>query len=175
MTQQGLPLEAAALRALSDLAPEQRRLRCEQGTARGHRQPDAFLTAVAVRVDLLPGRTTIGSGADADLRLEGVESLHAEVRHNEDDEYVLYSYAPTGGGRPNLPHSSEDARILRTGSRIEIGSWRLAFYREEFAAPRSTVRRPARGRVRLPETAAGSPLRVGGARLTRRRKGFADE
>lgn len=83
--------------------------------------------------DLLPGRTTIGSGKDADLRLEGVEALHAEVRHNEDDEYVLYSYAPTGGGRPNLPHSSEDARILRTGSRIEIGSWRLAFYREEFA------------------------------------------
>lgn len=83
--------------------------------------------------DLLPGRTVIGSGPDADLRLEGVEARHAEIRHNEDDEYVLYSFAPTGGGRPNLPHSSENARILRTGSRIEIGQWRLAYYREEFA------------------------------------------
>ncbi len=83
--------------------------------------------------DLLPDRTVIGSGADADLRLEGVESHHAEIRHNEDDEYVLYSFAPTGGGRPNLPHSTDDARILRTGSRIEIGPWRFAYYREEFA------------------------------------------
>lgn len=83
--------------------------------------------------DLLPGRTVIGSGPDADLRLEGLEARHAEIRHNADDEYVLYSFAPTGGGRPNLPHSSDDARILRTGSRIEIGSWRVAYYREEFA------------------------------------------
>lgn len=83
--------------------------------------------------DLLSGRTTIGSGPDADLRLDGLEKLHAEIRHNEDDEYVLYSFAATGGGRPNLPHSKEDARILRTGSRIEIGPWRLAYYREEFA------------------------------------------
>lgn len=83
--------------------------------------------------DLLPDRTTIGSAPDADLRLEGVETHHAEIRHNEDDEYVLYSFAPTGGGRPNLPHSSDDARILRTGSRIEIGPWRFAYYREEFA------------------------------------------
>lgn len=83
--------------------------------------------------DLLPGCTVIGSGPDADLRLEGLEARHAEVRHNDDDEYVLYSYAATGGGRPNLPHSTENARILRTGSRIEIGPWRLAYYREEFA------------------------------------------
>lgn len=83
--------------------------------------------------DLLPGRTTIGSGSGVDLQLEGLETLHAEIRHNEDDEYVLYSFAATGGGRPNLPHSKDDARILRTGSRIEIGPWRLAYYREEFA------------------------------------------
>lgn len=83
--------------------------------------------------DLLPDRTTIGSGPDADLRLEGLEPLHAEIRHNRDDEYVLYPFAPTGGGRPNLPHSSENARILRTGSRIELGTWRLAYYREKFA------------------------------------------
>lgn len=83
--------------------------------------------------DLLPDRTRIGSGPDADLRLEGLEAIHAEIRHNEDDEYVLYSFAPVGGGRPNLPHGADNARILRTGSRIEIGTWRLAYYREEFA------------------------------------------
>ena len=83
--------------------------------------------------DLLPGKTLIGSGPDADLRLDGLESIHAEIRQDENDEYVLYSLAPTGGGRANLPHSSDDARILRTGSRIEMGTWRLAYYREEFA------------------------------------------
>lgn len=83
--------------------------------------------------DLRPDRTVIGSSPDADLRLDGLEARHAEIRHNDDDEYVLYSYAPTGGGRPNLPHGSDNARILRTGSRIELGHWRLAFYREEFA------------------------------------------
>lgn len=83
--------------------------------------------------DLLPDRTVIGSSPDADLRLDGLEAVHAEIRHNEDDEYVLYPHAPTGGGWPNLPHSSDGARILRTGSRIELGTWRLAYYREEFA------------------------------------------
>jgi hypothetical protein len=83
--------------------------------------------------DLLPEKTLIGSGPDADVRLDGLEPIHAEIRHDENDEYVLYSLAPTGGGRPNLPHSSDDARILRTGSRIEMGTWRLAYYREEFA------------------------------------------
>ncbi len=38
-----------------------------------------------------------------------LKAIHAEVRRNEDDEYVLYSYGATGGGRPNLPHSSDDA------------------------------------------------------------------
>lgn len=83
--------------------------------------------------DLRPDVTVIGSGPDANLRLEGLEGRHAEIRHNEDDEYVLYPLAATGGGRPNLPHGSDTARILRTGSRLEIGRWRLAFYREEFA------------------------------------------
>lgn len=83
--------------------------------------------------DLRPDVTVIGSGPDADLRLEGLEARHAEIRHNEDDEYVLHPLAATGGGRPNLPHGSDGARILRTGSRVEVGRWRLAFYREEFA------------------------------------------
>lgn len=38
--------------------------------------------------DLLPGVTVIGSGPDADLRLEGLAARHAEIRRDERDEYV---------------------------------------------------------------------------------------
>jgi hypothetical protein len=87
--------------------------------------------------DLLPGTTVIGSGPDAHLRLPGLAAVHAEVRHEDDDEYVLYDVEPTGGG-----HTREDGpvgsrpprgRILRTGARIDLGEWRLAYFREEFA------------------------------------------
>ncbi|WP_368496450.1 FHA domain-containing protein [Herbiconiux sp. A18JL235] len=87
--------------------------------------------------DLLPDRTVIGSAADADLRLDGLAPYHAEVRHEDDDEYVLYDIEPTGGG-----HAREDGpvggrpprgRILRTGARIDLGEWKLAYFREEFA------------------------------------------
>ncbi len=37
------------------------------------------------------GTTTIGSSPDADLRLEGLEPLHAEIRHDEHDDYVFRS------------------------------------------------------------------------------------
>jgi hypothetical protein len=90
-------------------------------------------------VDLLPEVTRIGSGPEADLRLPGLEPLHAEIRHEADDEYVLYGIAPIGGGaaRPDEGASAEGGsargRILRTGARIELGSWRLAYFREEFA------------------------------------------
>ena len=33
--------------------------------------------------------TTIGSGADCDIRLPGLEPLHAEIRHDDEDEFVL--------------------------------------------------------------------------------------
>ncbi|MCS5718035.1 hypothetical protein N1027_07775 [Herbiconiux sp. CPCC 205763] len=92
--------------------------------------------------DLLPGVTRIGSGDDADLRLPGLEALHAEIRHNDDDEYVLHGLAPIGGGsaRPDDMPSPQGAerpgdlgRILRTGARLDLGPWRLAYFREEFA------------------------------------------
>ena len=79
--------------------------------------------------DLLPGVTRIGSGPDADLRLPGLEPLHAEIRHDADDEYVLHALAPTGGGAAG--HDTD--RVLRTGARIDLGSWRVAYFREEFA------------------------------------------
>ncbi|MFB2596504.1 FHA domain-containing protein [Herbiconiux sp. P17] len=92
--------------------------------------------------DLLPGVTTIGSGPDADLRLPGLEPLHAEIRHDADDEYVLHALAPIGGGSgwpgdvaapDGTDRPGQRGRILRTGARLDLGSWRLAYFREEFA------------------------------------------
>lgn len=70
--------------------------------------------------DLLPGSTVIGSGAEADLRLPGLASTSAVVRHNAGDEYVLEVM-----GMPPV--------TLRTGARIELGVWRMAYFRAEFA------------------------------------------
>lgn len=70
--------------------------------------------------NLLPTTTTIGAAADADLQLAGVGEFAAVIRHTVRDEYLLEveGLAPV---------------TLRTGSRIEVGPWRMAFFREEFA------------------------------------------
>ncbi|MET1052238.1 MAG: FHA domain-containing protein [Mycetocola sp.] len=81
--------------------------------------------------DLLPTVTRIGSGESADLRLAGLADLQAEIVHDKNDEYVYYP-----GGRRERPTSNgakATGQILRTGARIELGSWRMAFFREEFA------------------------------------------
>jgi hypothetical protein len=85
--------------------------------------------------DLLPGTTTIGSSPRADLQLPGLKPLHAEIRHDHNDEYRLFaigevaaSSRPAEGGR-----SASGGQILRTGSRLEMGPWRMGYFREEFA------------------------------------------
>lgn len=84
--------------------------------------------------DLRPGRTVIGSGPDADLQLPGLAEVHAIIEHTDDDEYVLRPLDRTLGGRAVEPGGpAENVRVLRTGARIELGPWRMAFYREEFA------------------------------------------
>lgn len=78
--------------------------------------------------ELTEERTTIGSGDGAVLRLPGLEDLHAEVLHTDDDEYVLVPYGPVTGGV-----SGQGETVLRTGARIQLGDWALAFFREEYA------------------------------------------
>lgn len=86
--------------------------------------------------NLLPTTTTIGSAAEASLQLGGLKSFHAEIRHDENDEYVLY---PLGEMSGNVRDSDDGGyergrgQILRTGARIEMGPWRMAYFREEFA------------------------------------------
>ena len=86
--------------------------------------------------DLLDGTTTIGSSVDADLRLEGLDPIHAEIRHDDNDDYVLYVLSSVSEELPILlptRSSKSGGRILRTGARIELGPWRMGFFREEFA------------------------------------------
>lgn len=84
------------------------------------------------RVHLLrPGITTIGSDPLSDLRLDGIAPRQAEVRRDEDDEYVLVDLddaTPTRvNGEPGGRH------VLRTGTRIEMGPWTMSYWREEYA------------------------------------------
>jgi len=82
--------------------------------------------------ELTQTTTTIGSGETADLRLEGIDPLHAEIRHDANDEYVLFVNGESAGF-PVLDPDTGRGRVLRTGARIDIGEWRLAYFREEFA------------------------------------------
>ncbi|WP_174843853.1 FHA domain-containing protein [Cryobacterium cheniae] len=83
--------------------------------------------------DLLPTLTTVGSAPDADLRLGGLQPFHAEIRHDDNDEYVLYPLGDVSGGANRNYRQGGDGQILRTGARIEMGPWRMAFFREEYA------------------------------------------
>lgn len=71
---------------------------------------------------------TIGGDAGADLQLAGLDPLHAEIRHDENDEYIL---VPHGEVRGSVNRTGPS--VLRTGARIQVGQWRLAYFREEFA------------------------------------------
>ena len=82
--------------------------------------------------------TTIGSGPDCDLVLDGLESRQAEIRRDEDDEYVVVATGTmpcrvhgrtvgTVNGRPGY------SQPLRTGSRIDLGPWSMIYFRLEYA------------------------------------------
>ena len=85
--------------------------------------------------NLLPDGTTIGSGTEVDLQLEDLNPIHAEIRHTADDEYVLYPIGElTGSSRLAGAGGRRDGgQVLRTGTRIEFGKWKMAYFREEFA------------------------------------------
>lgn len=75
--------------------------------------------------------TRIGSTPDSDLLLDAVDDQQAEIRRNEHDEYVLVSLSPRVATRVNGQVVTE--QLLRTGSRIELGDYRMAYFREEYA------------------------------------------
>ena len=77
------------------------------------------------------GSTRIGSAEGMDLVLEGTDGFHAEIVRTDEDEYELVARSThmlTTVGGQQLPRQT-----LRTGSRIEIGPWRMSYVRDEFA------------------------------------------
>ncbi|RLQ84666.1 hypothetical protein D9V28_08610 [Mycetocola zhadangensis] len=81
--------------------------------------------------DLLPTVTRIGSSVSSDLQLAGLRDHHAEIVHDKNDEYVFYPSVEAGASTSSGRRT--DGQILRTGARIELGPWRMGFFREEFA------------------------------------------
>ena len=75
--------------------------------------------------------TTIGGGADCDIRLPGLEPLHAEIRHDDEDEFVLERIGAAADTR--VHGAPVQSAILRTGCGVDLGEWHLSFFREEYA------------------------------------------
>lgn len=75
--------------------------------------------------------TTIGSDPSCDIQLSGLAPLHAVVEHDAHDELVIHDRAGLRTTRVNgVP---VERRVLRTGARIEVGNWILAYRRAEYA------------------------------------------
>jgi hypothetical protein len=80
-------------------------------------------------VHWLEETTWIGSDTSCEVRLEGLAPRHAQVVHDEEDEYVLL--AVDGSVRV---HGARVARqMLRTGARVDLGGYTMVFRREEYA------------------------------------------
>ncbi len=75
--------------------------------------------------------TRIGSGVDCQIRLAGLEPLHAEIRHDEKDDFVLVRTGLAGSLR--VYGAEVETAILRTGSGIALDEWELTFIRDEYA------------------------------------------
>ena len=75
--------------------------------------------------------TTIGSGPACDIQVPGLATEHAEVRHDDLDEFVIVHLARDGVTRVN--GAPVESQVLRTGSRVEVGGLTLVYQREEYA------------------------------------------
>ncbi|MET3720872.1 FHA domain-containing protein [Arthrobacter sp. UYCo732] len=71
---------------------------------------------------------SIGAASGSDLQLSGLDPVHAQIQHDENDEYVLVPHGAVSGSVNRSGPS-----VLRTGARIKLGQWCVAFFREEFA------------------------------------------
>ncbi|MFD5213317.1 GNAT family N-acetyltransferase [Microbacterium sp. NPDC058345] len=70
--------------------------------------------------------THVGSAEDADLLLRDTDPLHAKIKHDLGDEYVLEMV-----GKGDSSHGPD--ATLRTGAQFTAGPWRLVYARDEFA------------------------------------------
>lgn len=86
----------------------------------------------ATRVFYLKPGTTIGSGDSCDLQLPGLDELQAEVRRNNEDEYLL---VPRGSATPTVVNGRPviTEALMRTGTRLQLGRWTMSYFRAEDA------------------------------------------
>lgn len=96
----------------------------------GERQPVFWLTDEV---------TTLGSGLQCDIALPGLARLHARIVHDQQDEYVVRAFDPD----TRVDGARIQEQLLRTGSRLTVGRWTLAYSRDEHA----DQGRPHGGRV----------------------------
>jgi hypothetical protein len=73
---------------------------------------------------------TIGSADDCDVVLPDLAPHHATVVHTSEDEYLIASLGPETRVHGAVVTNSA---VLRTGARIEVGPYALAYTREEYA------------------------------------------
>ena len=78
------------------------------------------------------GTTTVGSSPESTLRLDGLADTQAEIRRDERDEYVLHPRESAVPTRVNGTVVSTP-QLLRTGTRIDLGSARMVYFRAEDA------------------------------------------
>ncbi len=75
--------------------------------------------------------TRIGSAPDADLRLAGLAPRHAEIRCDDADEYRLV--VVDGGAATSVNGAVAAQHLLRSGARVQLGEWRMSYWRDEYA------------------------------------------
>lgn len=93
--------------------------------------PEGAATVQQGEFLLHDGTTKVGSGDAADLQLDGIDDFHAEIVHDEFDEYVFVQRSDRGISTINGERMGR--RPLRTGDRVELGPWMLSYFREEYA------------------------------------------
>ena len=81
------------------------------------------------RVVWLSDGMTIGSGSECDVRLPDLEQVHAVIRHDEEDEWVIRALA----GVTRVHGVAVVSQILRTGARVDLGPHTFGYFREEHA------------------------------------------
>lgn len=86
--------------------------------------------------ELTKDTVRIGAADGNELVLPETDPVHAEIVHDDQDEYVLTLH---GEGEMNASAVAAEtgatgrSEILRTGARFTAGPWTLVFGREEFA------------------------------------------
>jgi hypothetical protein len=76
----------------------------------------------------------VGSAESAQLRLEGLEPEHARIVHEDDDEYVLDPLGDVAvGSEGQADDPAPERHVLRSGAKVQLGSWSMFFTRDESA------------------------------------------